>query len=118
MPKTIVTEGYVDKSERGYLVEADFWGTSYSRDVNDAEFWPKDSIGCCPGTKAARVTVIYEEHAQLVMRTGFKGKNLGKVQWVCPRCHKGSNKNRDMETGKQYMLTKPCSVTTIREYDW
>ena len=118
MPKTIVTEGYVEKSEKGYLVEGDFWGTVHSWDINDAEFWPKDSIGCPLGTKAVHVTVIYEEHAPLVMKTGFKGKNLGKVQWICPRCRKGSNKNRDMETGKKFMLTKSCGITTIREYDW
>lgn len=118
MPTTIVTEGYVEKSEKGYLVEADFWGAIYSWDINDAEFWPKDGMGCSTGTKAARITVIYEEHAPLIMKTGFTGKNLGKVQWICPRCHRGSNKNRDPEAGKEYMLNKPCSITTIREYGW
>lgn len=118
MPKTIVTEGYVDKSEKGYLVEADFWGTVHSWDINDAEFWTTKLFGTVLGTKAVRVTEIFEEHAPLVMKTGFKGKNVGKVQWVCPRCHKASNKNRDSEVGKFYMSKIHCSRTTIRECDW
>lgn len=118
MPTIIVTEGYVDKSEKGYLVESDFWGTVHSWDINEASFWSKDWKGCPPSTKVVRVTEIFEEHAPLVMEKGFKGKNVGKIQWVCPRCHKASNKNRDLEIGKAFLQTKPCSRTTIREYDW
>ena len=112
--KTKVEYGYVDKRKQGYVSESDFWGTVYTWDINDAEFW---TVGC-PGTKAIRTTVTYEEHASLELHTGFKGKNEGRVQWVCPRCHKCSNKNRDPEIGKEYVRKLPCTVVTIQEKEW